>query len=325
MGSAVLGSALPHIRSGRVRALGVSGAQRSPQLPDVPTIAEQGLAGYAFEPFYAIVVPARTPRELMGALADAIAKSMSTPEFREHSLKSSVRRRGQHAGADAAGREKRSRAHRQDRAHGQRQGGIRVARIAVGGFHHETNCFVPVHTDFNYFAPGERPSAAVARRRSAAQPAEQSIRHVGLLADMAAKHELVPLVWASGGAGGYVTSDAFERIVGELVGRLSWRCRSTPSISICTARCARSISRTAKARYCAASRNRRAEGAGSDQPRLSHQPHAGDGGAHRRNGDLLHLSACRPGRKPAAAPRRILTTILSAASPPAARSASFPS
>jgi len=87
MGSAVLGSALPHIRSGRVRAIGVSGAQRSPQLPDVPTIAEQGLGGYAFEPFYAIVVPARTPREIMGALADAIAKSMSTPEFREQFVK----------------------------------------------------------------------------------------------------------------------------------------------------------------------------------------------------------------------------------------------
>jgi tripartite-type tricarboxylate transporter receptor subunit TctC len=87
MGSAVLGSALPHIRSGRVRAIGVSGAQRSPQLRDVPTIAEQGLGGYAFEPFYAIVVPARTPREIMGALADAIAKSMSTPEFREQFVK----------------------------------------------------------------------------------------------------------------------------------------------------------------------------------------------------------------------------------------------
>lgn len=83
MGSAVLGSALPLIRDGRIRALGVSGAQRSPQLPDVPTIAEAALPGFAFEPFYAIVVPARTPREIMGALADAIARSMSPPEFRE--------------------------------------------------------------------------------------------------------------------------------------------------------------------------------------------------------------------------------------------------
>jgi tripartite-type tricarboxylate transporter receptor subunit TctC len=87
MASAVLGSALPHIRAGRVRALGVSGAQRTPQLPDVPTIAEAGLTGYAFEPFYAIVVPARTPREIMGALAEAMARAMSPPEFREQFVK----------------------------------------------------------------------------------------------------------------------------------------------------------------------------------------------------------------------------------------------
>lgn len=87
MGSAVLGSALPHIRSGRVRALGVSGAQRSPQLPEVPTIAESGLTGYAFEPFYAIVVPARTPREIMNSLADAMAKAMTAPDFREQFVK----------------------------------------------------------------------------------------------------------------------------------------------------------------------------------------------------------------------------------------------
>ena len=83
MGSAVLGSALPLIRDGRIRALGVSGVKRTPQLPEVPTIAEGGLAGYEFEPFYAIVVPARTPREITVALSDAIAKAMSPPEFRE--------------------------------------------------------------------------------------------------------------------------------------------------------------------------------------------------------------------------------------------------
>jgi tripartite-type tricarboxylate transporter receptor subunit TctC len=83
VGSAVLGSALPLIRDGRIRALGVSGAQRSPQLPAVPTIAEAGLAGFEFEPFYALVVPARTPREIMGAVAEATARAMSPPEFRE--------------------------------------------------------------------------------------------------------------------------------------------------------------------------------------------------------------------------------------------------
>jgi tripartite-type tricarboxylate transporter receptor subunit TctC len=83
VGSAVLGSALPLIRDGRIRALGVSGAQRSPHLPAVPTIAEAGLAGFEFEPFYALVVPSRTPREIMGVVAEAVAKAMSPPEFRE--------------------------------------------------------------------------------------------------------------------------------------------------------------------------------------------------------------------------------------------------
>jgi len=49
----------------------------------VPTIAEAGLAGFEFEPFYALVVPARTPREIMGAVAEATARAMSPPEFRE--------------------------------------------------------------------------------------------------------------------------------------------------------------------------------------------------------------------------------------------------
>ncbi|TSA41877.1 MAG: tripartite tricarboxylate transporter substrate binding protein [Betaproteobacteria bacterium] len=83
MGAAVVGSAMPLIRSGKIRGLGVSGAKRSPQLPEVPTIAEAGLTGYEFEPFYAIVVAIRTPREIMGALSEAIAKAMSPPEFRE--------------------------------------------------------------------------------------------------------------------------------------------------------------------------------------------------------------------------------------------------
>jgi tripartite-type tricarboxylate transporter receptor subunit TctC len=87
MGTAVLGGALPHVRSGRIRALGVSGAKRSPQVPDVPTIAEAGVTGYEFEPFYAIVVAGGTPREIVNTLADAIAKGMSPPEFREQFLR----------------------------------------------------------------------------------------------------------------------------------------------------------------------------------------------------------------------------------------------
>ena len=96
-----------------------------------------------------------------------------------------------------------------------------MARIAVGGFHHETNCFVPVHTDFAYFASiGDRPALSRGEEILRNLPG-RAFAMSGFLADMAQKHELVPLVWASGGAGGYVTSDAYERIVGELIGRLS--------------------------------------------------------------------------------------------------------
>ncbi len=87
LGAAVLGGALPHIRSGKVRPLGVTGTKRSDQAPDVPTIAEGGLPGYAFEPFYAMVVAAGTPREIVNALSEGIAKAMGTPEFRAQFLK----------------------------------------------------------------------------------------------------------------------------------------------------------------------------------------------------------------------------------------------
>ena len=87
MGAAVLGAALPHIGSGKVRPLGVSGAKRSTQLPEIPTIAEGGLPGYAFDPFYAIVVASGTPPEIMARLAEGIARGMSPPEFRAQFLK----------------------------------------------------------------------------------------------------------------------------------------------------------------------------------------------------------------------------------------------
>lgn len=83
LGAGVVGAALPHIRSGKVRALAVSGAQRSPQLPEVPTVAESAIAGFEFEPFYALCVPAATSREIQQALADLLAKATAGAEFRE--------------------------------------------------------------------------------------------------------------------------------------------------------------------------------------------------------------------------------------------------
>jgi tripartite-type tricarboxylate transporter receptor subunit TctC len=83
MGFAVVASAMPHIANGRLRGLGVSGSTRVPQLPQVPTIAEGGVPGYEFAAFYALLVPAKTPREIVARLNEATAKMVSAPEYRE--------------------------------------------------------------------------------------------------------------------------------------------------------------------------------------------------------------------------------------------------
>ena len=96
-----------------------------------------------------------------------------------------------------------------------------MARIAIGGFGHETNCFVPMRTDFDYYvAGGEMPP--LARREEVIERAEGSTFGMsGFLDTVDPNHELVPLIWGHGGAGGYITDDCFERIACELVGMLS--------------------------------------------------------------------------------------------------------
>ena len=83
MGFSVVASSIPHVASGKLRALGVSGATRVLQLPQVPTIAEGGVPGYEFTAFYALLVPGRTPREIVARLSEATAKAVSAPDFRE--------------------------------------------------------------------------------------------------------------------------------------------------------------------------------------------------------------------------------------------------
>ena len=96
-----------------------------------------------------------------------------------------------------------------------------MARIAVGGFHHETNCFVKPDTDYAYFNT-HRDRPPLVRGADVFQWLRgSSFALGGFMQAMEAKHELVPLLWTSGGAGGLVTADAYERITGELVGRLS--------------------------------------------------------------------------------------------------------
>ncbi|MFM9941354.1 MAG: M81 family metallopeptidase [Hyphomicrobiaceae bacterium] len=96
-----------------------------------------------------------------------------------------------------------------------------MARIAVGGIHHETNCFVPDTTDYAYFMSHRDRPPLVRGPDVITWLSETSFALSGFLRDMQGRHDIVPLLWTSGGAGGLVTADAYERIVGELIGRLS--------------------------------------------------------------------------------------------------------
>jgi tripartite-type tricarboxylate transporter receptor subunit TctC len=74
---------LPHVKSGRLRAIAVTGSRRIPALPDVPTIAESGLAGYHMTGWQGILAPVGTPREVVVRLNGSIGKVLSSPEGRE--------------------------------------------------------------------------------------------------------------------------------------------------------------------------------------------------------------------------------------------------
>ncbi len=74
-------SALPHIKTGKLRALAVTGAKRDPLLPDVPTVAEAGVPGYESGVWFGIAVPAATPKEEIARINDAAVKGTKSPEF----------------------------------------------------------------------------------------------------------------------------------------------------------------------------------------------------------------------------------------------------
>jgi len=74
-------SALPHIKSGKLRALATTGAKRDPLLPDLPTIAEAGVTGYESGVWFGLAVPAGTPREIIAKLNAEAVKGTKSPEF----------------------------------------------------------------------------------------------------------------------------------------------------------------------------------------------------------------------------------------------------
>lgn len=76
-------SALSLVKDGRLRAIAVTSAQRAPQLPNVPTIAESGLPGYEFDIWYGLVGPAKLPRPLVDRIAADVARILDIAEVRE--------------------------------------------------------------------------------------------------------------------------------------------------------------------------------------------------------------------------------------------------
>ena len=75
-------SALPQMKAGKLRALAVSTARRSPAAPDLPTVAEAGVAGYDFNGWFGLFAPAGTPKAVVDALAAAAVKAVQSPDLK---------------------------------------------------------------------------------------------------------------------------------------------------------------------------------------------------------------------------------------------------
>jgi tripartite-type tricarboxylate transporter receptor subunit TctC len=74
----------PNVKNGKLRALGVGGTERSKILPDVPTIAEAGVPGYASENWWGIIAPAGTPAPIIEKVHAALAKAQDNPKAQEY-------------------------------------------------------------------------------------------------------------------------------------------------------------------------------------------------------------------------------------------------
>lgn len=79
-------SAQPHIKSGRLRALGVTGSKRAPGADNIPTIAEAGVPGYEAVQWYGVLAPSATPRDIVNKLHAGVVRALQNPEVRQRLL-----------------------------------------------------------------------------------------------------------------------------------------------------------------------------------------------------------------------------------------------
>jgi tripartite-type tricarboxylate transporter receptor subunit TctC len=85
---------LPQVQAGVVKALAMSGDQRNPALPEVPTVAQAGLAGYSVASWNALAAPAGTPPVVLAALGKAVRETLAAPALRDKLAPLGVRVQG---------------------------------------------------------------------------------------------------------------------------------------------------------------------------------------------------------------------------------------
>jgi tripartite-type tricarboxylate transporter receptor subunit TctC len=76
-------SALPHVRDGKLKALAVTSARRSPLVPEVPTVSESGLPGFVSDTYFGVFAPAATSPEVIARINAAINKVLAAPDYQE--------------------------------------------------------------------------------------------------------------------------------------------------------------------------------------------------------------------------------------------------
>jgi len=77
-----VGLVLPHFKSGKLKAIAVTGRERSLSLPDVPTMVEAGLAGYQAGTWYGLLAPAGTPKPIITRLNAEVRKALALPDVK---------------------------------------------------------------------------------------------------------------------------------------------------------------------------------------------------------------------------------------------------
>ena len=79
-----------HIKAGKLRALAVTGSQRSPQLPDVPTVMESGVPGYEAYVWLGLLAPKGTPQPIIDKLHRELMQAIATPEVKTYMANSGI-------------------------------------------------------------------------------------------------------------------------------------------------------------------------------------------------------------------------------------------